>query len=48
MKGGVAALMLAAADAASRDLRGDVMFSGVADEEFRSLGTEAIRGGNLQ
>jgi acetylornithine deacetylase len=42
MKGGVAALMLAAADAASRDLRGDLIFTGVADEEYRSLGTEAI------
>ena len=42
MKGGLAALMLAAADAASRNLRGDVVFTGVADEEYRSLGTEWI------
>jgi acetylornithine deacetylase len=42
MKGSIAGLMLATADAAAKHLRGDVIFTGVADEEFRSLGTEAI------
>lgn len=42
MKGGVAALMLAAADAAAHDLAGDVVFAGVIDEEYGSLGTEAL------
>jgi acetylornithine deacetylase len=40
MKGGVAAMMLAAA-ATRRDLRGDVVVSAVADEEAASIGTEA-------
>jgi acetylornithine deacetylase/succinyl-diaminopimelate desuccinylase-like protein len=42
MKGAVAALMLAAADTVRTELRGDVIFTAVADEEYRSLGTEAI------
>ena len=39
MKGGVAACMLAIADARKRGLRGDVVFTGVIDEEYASLGT---------
>jgi acetylornithine deacetylase len=42
MKGGVAALMLAAADAQTSGLHGDVIFTGVADEEYLSEGTEAV------
>ena len=40
MKGAVAALMLAVADAPA--LPGDVVFTAVADEELASVGTEAI------
>ena len=40
MKGALAALMLAAADAQS--LRGDIVFTAVADEELGSVGTEAV------
>jgi acetylornithine deacetylase len=39
MKGGVAACMLAIAEARKRNLRGDVVFTGVIDEEYASLGT---------
>ena len=39
MKGGVAACMLAIADAKKRGLRGDVIFTGVIDEEYASIGT---------
>ena len=39
MKAGVAACMLAAAEAARRDLRGDVLFTAVMDEEYAGLGT---------
>jgi acetylornithine deacetylase len=39
MKGGVAACMLAIADAKKQHLRGDVIFTGVIDEEYASLGT---------
>ena len=42
MKGSLAACMLAAADAKRRRLRGDVIVTAVADEEFASIGTEAI------
>ena len=42
MKGSLAACMLAAADAERRGLRGDVIVTAVADEEFASIGTEAI------
>lgn len=42
MKGSLAACMLAAADAKQRRLRGDVIVTAVADEEFASIGTEAI------
>ena len=39
MKGGVAACMLAIAEARKQRLRGDVIFTGVIDEEYASLGT---------
>ena len=39
MKGGLAACMLAIAEAKKQNLRGDVIFSGVIDEEYASLGT---------
>jgi acetylornithine deacetylase len=42
MKGALAAVMLAAADAQDRDLRGDVIVTAVADEELGSIGTEAV------
>jgi acetylornithine deacetylase len=41
-KGSAAAFMLAAAAAAGRRLRGDVIFTGVVDEEYASRGTEAV------
>jgi len=42
MKGAVAAIMLAAAQATG--LRGDVIVTAVADEELASIGTEAVLG----
>lgn len=39
MKGGVAACMLTIAEARKQHLRGDVIFTGVIDEEYASLGT---------
>jgi acetylornithine deacetylase len=39
MKGGVAACMLAIAEVKKRGLRGDVIFTGVIDEEYASVGT---------
>jgi acetylornithine deacetylase len=42
MKGSLAACLLAAAEARRRRLGGDVVVTAVADEEFGSLGTEAI------
>ncbi len=39
MKGGVAACLLAIAEARKQALRGDVIFTGVIDEEYASLGT---------
>lgn len=42
MKGGLAAVMLAAAEATRHELRGDVIVTAVADEEYASLGTESI------
>jgi len=42
MKGGLAALMLAAGDVATMGLRGDVILTAVADEEFASIGTTAV------
>ena len=41
-KGGLAAFMLATAAAAERQLEGKVIFTGVVDEEFASLGTESL------
>ena len=42
MKGSLAACMLATAEAKRRGLRGDVILTAVADEEFASVGTEAV------
>ena len=42
MKGSLAACMLASAAAARHDLRGDVVLTAVSDEEFASVGTEAV------
>ena len=42
MKGSLAACMLATAEAVRRGLRGDVILTAVSDEEFASVGTEAI------
>jgi acetylornithine deacetylase len=39
MKGGIAACMFAIAEAKKQGLRGDVIFTGVIDEEYASLGT---------
>jgi acetylornithine deacetylase len=39
MKGGLAACMIAAAAAQRQNLRGDVIFMGVIDEEYASVGT---------
>jgi acetylornithine deacetylase len=45
MKGSLAASMLATAEARRSALRGDVILTAVADEEFASIGTEAIAAG---
>lgn len=42
MKGGVAAMMVAAARAKAKGLRGDVLVACVADEEYASSGTEDV------
>src|SRR6266446_396262 len=42
MKGGLAAIMLAAAAAKKRGLRGDVILTAVSDEEYASIGTSSI------
>jgi acetylornithine deacetylase len=42
MKGSLAACMLATAEAATHGLRGDVVLTAVSDEEFASVGTEAV------
>ncbi|QBD77772.1 ArgE/DapE family deacylase [Ktedonosporobacter rubrisoli] len=42
MKGGLAAIMLAAAEAKKRQLRGDVILTAVADEEYASIGTQSV------
>jgi acetylornithine deacetylase len=42
MKGGLAACMLAAAGARTRGLRGDVILQAVVDEEYGSIGTQAL------
>jgi acetylornithine deacetylase len=42
MKGGLAACMLAAAEARKLALRGDVILQAVVDEEYASIGTQAL------
>ncbi|GHO47444.1 ArgE/DapE family deacylase [Ktedonospora formicarum] len=42
MKGGLAAIMMAATQANKLSLRGDVILTAVADEEYASLGTQAV------
>jgi acetylornithine deacetylase len=42
MKGGLAANMLAGARAAASPLRGDVLVTAVADEEYASIGVQAV------
>jgi acetylornithine deacetylase len=42
MKGSLAACMLATAEARDRQLAGDVILTAVSDEEFASVGTEAV------
>jgi acetylornithine deacetylase len=42
MKGGVAAALWACAEAARLDLPGDVVVAAVCDEEFASIGTQAV------
>lgn len=42
MKGGLAAAMVAAAAAKQHGLRGDVLIAAVVDEEYGSIGTEAL------
>jgi acetylornithine deacetylase len=42
MKGGLAACMFAAAQAAKQHLRGDVIVQAVVDEEYASVGTQAV------
>ncbi len=42
MKGGLAAIMVAIAQAKKLSLRGDVILTAVTDEEYASIGTEAI------
>ncbi|HEY7124697.1 MAG TPA: ArgE/DapE family deacylase [Ktedonobacterales bacterium] len=42
MKGGLAAILLAGAEAKRRGLRGDVLITGVSDEEYASIGTASI------
>jgi acetylornithine deacetylase len=42
MKSGVAAMMVAAAGAAKRNLSGDILVACVADEEYASLGTAEV------
>ncbi len=42
MKGGLAACMLAVAEANRRDLRGDVILTAVVDEEYASIGTATV------
>ena len=42
MKGALAACMIAGARLAQEDLRGDVIVTGVADEEYASVGVQAV------
>jgi acetylornithine deacetylase len=44
MKAGLAAIMVAGAQAASAGLRGDVIVTGVCDEEFASKGANSLAG----
>ena len=44
MKGSLAAIMLVTAEAATRELSGDVVLTAVADEEAESIGMEAVAG----
>ncbi len=44
MKGSLAACMLATAEARRKGLTGDVLLTAVSDEEFASVGTEAVAG----
>jgi acetylornithine deacetylase len=44
MKGSLAASLLAATEASRRRLRGDVVVAAVSDEEYGSVGTEAVAG----
>ena len=45
MKGSLAAILVVAAEARRRELRGDVVVAAVADEEVASIGTEALLAG---
>jgi acetylornithine deacetylase len=42
MKAGLAAIMVAAANAAEQDVAGDVIVAAVCDEEFASVGAQAV------
>src|SRR4051794_8358407 len=42
MKGGLAACLVAASEAAKRGLRGDVVVTAVVDEELSSVGTQMV------
>jgi len=42
MKGGLAACMVAVAEARKQHLRGDILFTAVIDEEYASLGTQEL------
>ncbi len=42
MKGGLAACLVAAAEAGKRGLRGDVVVTAVVDEELTSIGTQSV------
>ena len=42
MKGGVAAMMVAAAAPRPTESRGDILVACVADEEYASFGTEEV------
>jgi acetylornithine deacetylase len=42
MKGGLAACLVAAAEAGTRGLRGDVVVTAVVDEELSSIGTQSV------
>lgn len=48
MKGGLAAMCVAARDAAAAGLAGEVVVAAVADEEYESLGTRSLLAGGLR